>query len=233
MVTIAFGFIVEHAAVEWRGAHRRAERHHGHSVASVFGTGVRRARRGARCPSWSLRCSRLADSLAAMQSGARRCARCAMPRSPPNRSASTRCASRPLAFAISAACAGLAGALFAPLSGFVTPSTFAFSQSILFVLVVIDRRRGHRRRPAGRRGDRRAAARSARRARRIPVALFRRAAAGGPVDRARRHRRRRSRAGCGGAARAALATRRRAQVAAAHDRAPPCASTTSRSRSAA
>jgi ABC-type branched-subunit amino acid transport system ATPase component len=38
---------------------------------------------------------------------------------------------------ISAVCAGIAGALFAPLSGFVTPSTFAFSQSILFVLVVV------------------------------------------------------------------------------------------------
>ncbi len=42
-----------------------------------------------------------------------------------------------LAFAISAACAGLAGGLFAPLAGFVTPSTFSFLQSILFVLVVI------------------------------------------------------------------------------------------------
>src|SRR5258706_7773139 len=42
-----------------------------------------------------------------------------------------------LAFALSAACAGLAGALFAPLAGFVTPSTFAFLQSILFVLAVI------------------------------------------------------------------------------------------------
>ena len=42
-----------------------------------------------------------------------------------------------VAFAVSAACAGLAGGLFAPLSGFVTPSTFTFSQSILFVLVVI------------------------------------------------------------------------------------------------
>jgi branched-chain amino acid transport system ATP-binding protein len=41
------------------------------------------------------------------------------------------------AFAISAVCAGVAGALFAALSGFVTPSTFAFSQSILFLLVVI------------------------------------------------------------------------------------------------
>src|SRR5207244_11514584 len=41
------------------------------------------------------------------------------------------------AFVVSAACAGVAGAFFAPLSGFVTPSTFAFSQSLLFVLVVI------------------------------------------------------------------------------------------------
>ena len=42
-----------------------------------------------------------------------------------------------LAFAISAVYAGVAGAFFASLSGFVTPSTFSFSQSILFVLVVI------------------------------------------------------------------------------------------------
>ena len=42
-----------------------------------------------------------------------------------------------VAFAISAVCAGAAGALFAPLSGFVTPHTFGFGQSILFVLVVM------------------------------------------------------------------------------------------------
>ncbi len=42
-----------------------------------------------------------------------------------------------VAFAVSAALAGLAGGLFAPLSGFVTPSSFAFLQSILFVLVVM------------------------------------------------------------------------------------------------
>jgi ABC-type branched-subunit amino acid transport system ATPase component/ABC-type branched-subunit amino acid transport system permease subunit len=41
------------------------------------------------------------------------------------------------AFAISAGLAGLAGGLFAPLSGFVTPDTFSFMQSILFVLVVV------------------------------------------------------------------------------------------------
>lgn len=42
-----------------------------------------------------------------------------------------------VAFAVSAFCAAAAGALFAPLSGFVTPHTFGFIQSILFVLVVM------------------------------------------------------------------------------------------------
>ena len=42
-----------------------------------------------------------------------------------------------VAFAVSAALAGAAGALYAPLSTFVTPSTFSFIQSILFVLVVL------------------------------------------------------------------------------------------------
>jgi branched-chain amino acid transport system ATP-binding protein len=42
-----------------------------------------------------------------------------------------------VAFTLSATCAGLAGGLFAPLSGFVTPHTFGFVQSILFVLVVM------------------------------------------------------------------------------------------------
>jgi len=41
------------------------------------------------------------------------------------------------AFALSAVAAGLAGGLFAPLSGFVAPSSFGFGQSILFVLVVV------------------------------------------------------------------------------------------------
>ncbi|MCP5271126.1 MAG: ATP-binding cassette domain-containing protein [Burkholderiaceae bacterium] len=42
-----------------------------------------------------------------------------------------------VAFAVSAVCAAAAGGLFAPLSGFVTPHTFNFLQSILFVLVVM------------------------------------------------------------------------------------------------
>lgn len=42
-----------------------------------------------------------------------------------------------VAFAVSALLAGLAGGLYAPLSGLVTPDSFSFIQSILFVLVVV------------------------------------------------------------------------------------------------
>ena len=42
-----------------------------------------------------------------------------------------------LAFALSACFAGLAGSIVPPLMMFISPSTFPFSQSILFVLVVI------------------------------------------------------------------------------------------------
>lgn len=42
-----------------------------------------------------------------------------------------------VAFAVSAFCASAAGGLFAPLSGFVTPNSFSFIESILFVLVVM------------------------------------------------------------------------------------------------
>jgi branched-chain amino acid transport system permease protein len=45
--------------------------------------------------------------------------------------------SKTLAFALSAALTGLAGALLAPLLMFINPESFPFSQSILFVLAVI------------------------------------------------------------------------------------------------
>ncbi len=136
MVTIAFGLIVEHAAVEMRGltggqngimnlprpalpGMDGSER----SVAmlAIVAAGVVVAlfavlSRG----TWG----------AAMRAG---------------RDSETAAASigidvvrvKTVAFAVSAALAGLAGGLFAPLSGFVTPSSFGFLQSILFVLVVM------------------------------------------------------------------------------------------------
>jgi len=44
---------------------------------------------------------------------------------------------RAAAFGLSAMAAGLAGGLFAPITAFVSPSSFSFFQSILFLLVVI------------------------------------------------------------------------------------------------
>jgi ABC-type branched-subunit amino acid transport system ATPase component len=44
---------------------------------------------------------------------------------------------RTQAFAVSAAAAGLAGALFAPMAGFISPENFTFLQSILFLLLAI------------------------------------------------------------------------------------------------
>ncbi len=58
---------------------------------------------------------------------------------------------RTVAFVLSAAAAGLAGGLQAALTGFIAPSSFPFSQSILFLLVVVRRRRRPHPRPAARR----------------------------------------------------------------------------------
>ncbi len=44
---------------------------------------------------------------------------------------------RTQAFAVSAAAAGLAGALFAPMAGFISPDNFTLLQSILFLLLAI------------------------------------------------------------------------------------------------
>ncbi|HYG55297.1 MAG TPA: ATP-binding cassette domain-containing protein [Burkholderiales bacterium] len=132
MVTIAFGFIVEHLAVEWRGV-----------------TGGQNGLMGTFRPAgWGEREIALASiALAALATfGFWRLARsrwgAAMRAVKDSEVAAESIGLNPVAvktaaFTISAVCAGIAGAFFAGLSGFVTPSTFAFSQSILFVLVVM------------------------------------------------------------------------------------------------
>ena len=136
MVTIAFGFIVEHSAVEWRGLTGGQNGIMGIPSPSAFGAGF--GERGVAL---------FAIAVAAMVTAAYwRLAAGAWGRSmravKDSETAAESIGLNPVAiktaaFAISAACAGLAGGLFAPLSGFVTPSTFTFSQSILFVLAVI------------------------------------------------------------------------------------------------
>jgi ABC-type branched-subunit amino acid transport system ATPase component/ABC-type branched-subunit amino acid transport system permease subunit len=132
MVTIAFGFIVENAAVEWRGVTGGQNGLMGHFAPSGFGErGVALLSIGvaalAALAYQLLQRSRFGTAMRAVRDA--EVAAESIGLSPVRM--------KTAAFAISALFAGVAGALFAALSGFVTPSTFAFSQSILFVLVVM------------------------------------------------------------------------------------------------
>jgi ABC-type branched-subunit amino acid transport system ATPase component/ABC-type branched-subunit amino acid transport system permease subunit len=136
MVTIAFGFVVENIAVEWRGVTGGqngimgvpqpalaglAFGERGVAIASIVLAAL------TTCGFWLLARSRWGAAMRAVKDS--EVAAESIGLSPLR--------IKTLAFAVSALCAGVAGALFAALSGFVTPSTFSFSQSLLFVLVVI------------------------------------------------------------------------------------------------
>lgn len=136
MVTIAFGFIVEHGVIEMGaltggqngimgiagpslGALARGER--AVAMLAIVGAGVVLAlyawlSRG----TWGAAMRAVKDSETAAES-----------------IGINPLVVKTMAFALSAVAAGLAGGLFAPLSGFVAPSSFGFGQSILFVLVVV------------------------------------------------------------------------------------------------
>jgi len=132
MVTIAFGFIVEHAAVEWRGLTGGQNGLMGTFSPAGFGE------RGVALLSIGVAALATVAYAILEKTGfgkAMRAVRDAEVAAESIGLAPVRV--KTAAFAISALCAGIAGALFAALSGFVTPSTFAFSQSILFVLVVM------------------------------------------------------------------------------------------------
>jgi len=132
MVTIAFGFIIENVAVEWRGvtggqngimgiARPGGISERGIAIASIAVAGV------VTLAYWLFSRSRAGAAMRAVRDAETAAESIGL----------SPVAIKTAAFVISAVCAGIAGALFAPLSGFVTPSTFAFSQSILFVLVVV------------------------------------------------------------------------------------------------
>ena len=136
MVTIAFGFVVENGASEWKAVTGGQNGIMGVPTLKAFD--VTFDERGvalfaiALCALLTLAFWRLARSSWGAAMRAVKDSEVAAESVGLN-----PVAIKTLAFALSAACAGLAGALFASLSGFVTPSTFAFLQSILFVLVVI------------------------------------------------------------------------------------------------
>jgi branched-chain amino acid transport system ATP-binding protein len=136
MVTIAFGFIIENSAIEWRSLTGGANgivnipplAIAGHAfslreialctvvLAVLILLAFRRLDRSA----WGRAMRAVRASEVASQS---------LGLNP--------VAVRIVAFALSALAAGLAGAFFAPLAGFVSPSGFTFSQSILYLLAVI------------------------------------------------------------------------------------------------
>jgi ABC-type branched-subunit amino acid transport system ATPase component/ABC-type branched-subunit amino acid transport system permease subunit len=136
MVTIAFGFIVEHGTVEWRALTGGANGLMNIPLPTAFGYafGERDMTlliggltavwlwlfwRLRRSP-WGLALRAVRDAEVAAQS---------LGLNP--------LVLRTVAFTLSAASAGVAGALYAPLTTFVSPSAFSFGQSILFLLGVI------------------------------------------------------------------------------------------------
>ncbi len=136
MITIAFGFIVENAIVEARALTGGQNGLMGLTAPSLFG-----AVNGERAMA-VLAVLTAGVALAGYAALSRGTWGAAMRAVRDSETAAASVGLNPLAvktvaFALSAACAAAAGGLFAPLSGFVTPQTFGFLQSILFVLVVM------------------------------------------------------------------------------------------------
>jgi ABC-type branched-subunit amino acid transport system ATPase component/ABC-type branched-subunit amino acid transport system permease subunit len=130
MVTIAFGFIVESVSVEWRDLTGGASGLAG--IPAPFGTGGTAL----------LACGLCALALIWFHIFARSPLGLAMQAtaSAPAAARSIGIGALPVrtaAFVLSAVTAGLAGGLQAALTGFIAPSSFPFSQSILFLLVVV------------------------------------------------------------------------------------------------
>ncbi len=136
MVTIAFGFVVEQGAAEWKGltggwngmmnipvpeafGYSFVERDIALMVAALAVLAVFLFARLAASP-WGMAMRAVRDSEIAAQS---------LGLNP--------IFIRAMAFTLSAILAGLAGSIFATISNFISPESFPFFQSILFLLVVI------------------------------------------------------------------------------------------------
>jgi branched-chain amino acid transport system ATP-binding protein len=130
MVTIAFGFIVESVSIEWRDLTGGSSGLTG--IAAPFGTGGTALLACCLCAAALLAFHYFTRSplglamqaLASAPAAARGVGINAVP-------------VRTAAFVLAAMAAGLAGGLQAALTGFIAPSSFPFSQSILFLLVVV------------------------------------------------------------------------------------------------
>ncbi len=130
MVTIAFGFIVESVSIEWRDLTGGSSGLAG--IPAPFGTGGTALLACALCLAGLVLFHYLARSpigLAMQAFASAPAAARGVGISP--------VAVRTAAFVLAATAAGLAGGLQAALTGFIAPSSFPFSQSILFLLVVV------------------------------------------------------------------------------------------------
>jgi branched-chain amino acid transport system ATP-binding protein len=136
MVTIAFGFVVEQGAAEWQGLTGGWNGLSGIPGPSVFGHDI--GERGIAFLTLAL--TVLATAAFARLSGsvwgnAMRAVR-------DSESASVSIGLDPTlirttAFGVSAVAAGIAGGVYASISNFISPESFPFFQSILFLLVVM------------------------------------------------------------------------------------------------
>ena len=136
MVTIAFAFIVEHLAIEWRSLTGGQNGLMGFDMPRVFGTTL--GERGLVILSIGmagvalLAYRRLANSGWGMAMAALRDQEVAA-----GSLGFDPIRTKLAAFAVAAGAAGLAGGLFATLMQFIAPSNFMLSQSILFLFAVI------------------------------------------------------------------------------------------------
>ncbi|TCT03904.1 branched-chain amino acid ABC transporter ATP-binding protein/permease [Aquabacter spiritensis] len=136
MVTIAFAFIVEHGLIEWRDVTGGANGLMG-ILPPTLGPILFAEREMALLAIllatlallgfWGLSESRLGRAMRAVRDS--EIAAQSVGLNPVGL--------KTLAFALSAALAGLAGAVFAPLMMFISPGSFPFSQSILFLFAVV------------------------------------------------------------------------------------------------
>jgi ABC-type branched-subunit amino acid transport system ATPase component/ABC-type branched-subunit amino acid transport system permease subunit len=136
MVTIAFGFVVEQGAVEWQGLTGGWNGLSGIPGPSVFGADI--GERGIAFLTLAL----VVVATAAFAWLSRSVWGNAMSAVRDSESASVSIGLDPTlvrtaAFGISAVAAGLAGGVYASISNFISPESFPFFQSILFLLVVM------------------------------------------------------------------------------------------------
>ncbi len=136
MITLAFAFVVEHGAIEWRGLTGGSNGIMGMPPVSVAGVALDARALAAAIAEvtaagvalfWLMSRSGWGYAMRAVRDAETAAAGLGL----------HTIAIRATAFVVSAVYAGVAGGLFAPLTGFVSPETFPLITSIIFVLVVM------------------------------------------------------------------------------------------------